>query len=824
MSRIGLALSGGGFRATLYHLGVIRYLRDTKMLSEISHITCVSGGSIMATHLVLNWDRYNGTEQEFDKAAEELLDFIRMDIRNRVVRRFPLASVANNLRFLVKRKRTRRLTRSGLLETHYEKFLYGDKCLYELPAFPQLHILATNVNEGCLCSFTRSGLLVQRRMPDGSKHFELVSSALATISMAVTASSAFPGFFPPLLLKAEDVGAEESRFPPLIFTDGGIYDNLGVRMFRWIQHSWIGHNSPFRSNDFIHPENSSEIMKKAKGAEEVSPLSRLVDLVQKYSSENNLSNLNSKNISEALWNVIVHEQLYKDPLFQDLELQEEQAADLHHLAKSGRALDYGDHLWLNKCLVNTAYHIATGDPLLKSINTEFDAVIVSDAGKQFTISHRTRSGGLLGTAMRASDILMDRVWQLENDHFKSEPDFIFVPMHETMHLADDPNALHPEIQKQVKNARTDLDRFSELEMSGLIRHGYGVMRKVSKLHPELFGENLQSDPPWDPTFIKDENNTSLDSPSQVTLQARELQGASHRQILGNFLSFRDWPTYVFLPLILFLIIGVPYFAYDKFKIARRSTMIIDTFRYSNPDYQLVMELAQHHPVSGDWEPLPVEEVPEIKPPNIGEFDFLTDTRVIDMRNWKRQSQEPNYRFISYRRLLVRRNEIENSADQPEKKEGILRFQQFVPIRDISMRCDTKELNPIFRIKPQKNRIGVDGYLSELEFDLSNVPVGDHFPVGYETMFPEYRREMDKERLVIPIVAKTHLVSFWVILPVDHPYESFKLVKYETESPTDVDAVEPTYNFQMKDGSLFGWMVVAPQEKHSYECEWTWREE
>ena len=44
MSRIGLALSGGGFRAALYHLGVIRYLRDAGILPQITHITAVSGG------------------------------------------------------------------------------------------------------------------------------------------------------------------------------------------------------------------------------------------------------------------------------------------------------------------------------------------------------------------------------------------------------------------------------------------------------------------------------------------------------------------------------------------------------------------------------------------------------------------------------------------------------------------------------------------------------------------------------------------------------------------------------------------------------------
>src|ERR1700757_907000 len=90
-NKIGLALSGGGFRGTLYHLGLVRFLRDAGILPQVTHITSVSGGSILAAHLVINWDRYNGSPSEFEAAASELLAFVRLDVRNRVARRYPLA-------------------------------------------------------------------------------------------------------------------------------------------------------------------------------------------------------------------------------------------------------------------------------------------------------------------------------------------------------------------------------------------------------------------------------------------------------------------------------------------------------------------------------------------------------------------------------------------------------------------------------------------------------------------------------------------------------------------------------------------------------------
>ena len=123
---------------------------------------------------------------------------------------------------------------------------------------------------------------------------------------------------------------------------------------------------------------------------------------------------------------------------------------------------------------------------------EFDTVIVSDAGKEFYVSHQTTGGGLLATGMRASDILMDRVWRLEVDHFSAKG-LVFAPISTTVNLADDPEALHPQIQRQVAVMRTDLDKFDDLEISGLIRQGYGVMRQACRLRHDLFGDNL----PWD---------------------------------------------------------------------------------------------------------------------------------------------------------------------------------------------------------------------------------------------------------------------------------------------------------------------------------------
>ena len=147
MPSIGLALSGGGFRATLYHLGVIRYLRDAGILPMVTDIASVSGGSIVGAHLVLNWARYNGDDAAFAEAAGEVVRFVQHDVRNRIVRRLPLLLP---LRALAKGGgwSAGGFTPNALLERAYREFLYGDKRLFELPESPGLHILSTNVSDG----------------------------------------------------------------------------------------------------------------------------------------------------------------------------------------------------------------------------------------------------------------------------------------------------------------------------------------------------------------------------------------------------------------------------------------------------------------------------------------------------------------------------------------------------------------------------------------------------------------------------------------------------------------------------------------------------
>jgi predicted acylesterase/phospholipase RssA len=490
INRFGLALSGGGMRAVLYHLGLVRFLRDAEILPRVTHISAVSGGSIFAAHLVLNWDRYNGSPNEFDAAASEVLSFVSLDVRNRIVRRFPLCLPALWPRRLLGLS-NRKLTLTGLLEYHYERYLYGDTSLFELPERPQLHMLATNLSEGCLCSFNRHGLLMMHRQSEHAIRIERIHTGLATVPMAVTASSAFPGFFPPLELTGADVGASGGEFGRQSYTDGGVFDNLGVRLFRCLERPLLA-ETPLSSDDFLDFQSVVGALCAAGKSAEETPFRRLGQIMVAACSRPDLLSLTSPERSGGadlqpingpgqvgsrtpvpsstpdvgkgdgqefvlpiLGDVLRHYQLQREPLLTGLKPVDPDADALLHASRSGgRVLEASDQVWLNRHLLEAAFRQATGHPCFRRLDSVLDGTLVSDVGKRFQVRGNQRAGGVIRTALRSTDIVMDRVWQLETETFQDSPSFVFAPITEVVDLAEDSTAMHPEIQRQAVNIRT----------------------------------------------------------------------------------------------------------------------------------------------------------------------------------------------------------------------------------------------------------------------------------------------------------------------------------------------------------------------------------
>jgi NTE family protein len=68
---IGLALSGGGFRATLFHVGSLWRLNEMGILKKLNRVSSISGGSITAGVLALAWKDLNFDGQGIARGFDE---------------------------------------------------------------------------------------------------------------------------------------------------------------------------------------------------------------------------------------------------------------------------------------------------------------------------------------------------------------------------------------------------------------------------------------------------------------------------------------------------------------------------------------------------------------------------------------------------------------------------------------------------------------------------------------------------------------------------------------------------------------------------------
>ncbi|PYE30632.1 NTE family protein [Rhizobium sp. PP-WC-1G-195] len=205
--KLGLALSGGGFRAAAFHLGCFTALKEVGLLYKLDLLTCVSGGSIAGGFLVANW------------SSNSVLEDFRTYLSTQSI---AVSSVVGGLFSPFE-------TRLEKLAQAYDRDLFHEKTLGSLAGGPRIYFNATNLATGNMFFFVAGKSVAEGVSSEAEMGDHDTGTTLAEqfpISHAVAASSAFPPVFPPLRLDADVYPSAATEYVTL--TDGGVYDNLGV--------------------------------------------------------------------------------------------------------------------------------------------------------------------------------------------------------------------------------------------------------------------------------------------------------------------------------------------------------------------------------------------------------------------------------------------------------------------------------------------------------------------------------------------------------------------------------------------------------------------
>ncbi len=274
LGKAGLALSGGGFRASLYHIGVLARLAELDMLRHVEVISCVSGGSIVGAYYYLEVRRLLQSKPDEEITRDDYVEAVR-NVESGFV-----AGVQRNLRMRMmlepgsnwKALTSRDSTTTDRLADLYERELYArirdekfgakERYIQDLliqPAgiptgerfsprydnwrrvnkVPILVLNSTTLNTCHNWQFTATFMGEPPMRGIDSKidsndrlrrmYYEDAPAGMRRIRLgrAVAASACVPGLFDPLAfdrLYQEDYAAK--------LVDGGVFDNQGASSLR----------------------------------------------------------------------------------------------------------------------------------------------------------------------------------------------------------------------------------------------------------------------------------------------------------------------------------------------------------------------------------------------------------------------------------------------------------------------------------------------------------------------------------------------------------------------------------------------------------------
>jgi NTE family protein len=218
-----LCLSGGGYRAALFHLGALLRLHEAGTLHDIRLLSSVSGGSIASAWLLTRFRQQDRAFADWCRAIDfkaEVVETFRA-VASRDLRTLPVL-LTLPFNWAMPGPRVRMLQRSY-------RDIFGELPIAQLPKQPQFVFCATDITFGVNWVFSRERV--------GDYLAGYLRNHRATLAEAVAASSSFPPIFGPMRIRASAADFRRGGYrgpdadalrEQIQLSDGGVYDNLAM--------------------------------------------------------------------------------------------------------------------------------------------------------------------------------------------------------------------------------------------------------------------------------------------------------------------------------------------------------------------------------------------------------------------------------------------------------------------------------------------------------------------------------------------------------------------------------------------------------------------
>jgi NTE family protein len=215
---VGFCLSGGGYRAMLFHAGAIFRMNELGLLRRLDRVSSVSGGSMTAAALAIAYPKlqFDGNDRATNLTTTFLAPILAqasdsIDVSSAFAGLNPFASAA--------------ATAAKSYDTHLTKGML----LADLPTKPLFVFNATSLMTGATMRFRQDYV--------ADYHIGELTGVRVPLADVVAASAAFPPFLSPATVDISSGTPVPATMGPLahppftrtaVLTDGGVYDNMGT--------------------------------------------------------------------------------------------------------------------------------------------------------------------------------------------------------------------------------------------------------------------------------------------------------------------------------------------------------------------------------------------------------------------------------------------------------------------------------------------------------------------------------------------------------------------------------------------------------------------
>lgn len=271
--KIGIALSGGGFRASVFHIGVFEALAKNGYLNNIKHISTVSGGSFtVALIFKLNNNKWPTDKEYLENVLPKLKEyFVDIGVGKKAIIRL----------FFYPKHWLNFFSRANIVADTLKKDWGITNNLSELPDIPVWDINSTTVETGKNWRFSKSKM--------GDYKFGYIINPNYLIADAVASSSAFPGFIGRFSINVSNysdwhefdwdnkIFKKKNKtiiFDKLHLSDGGLYNNLGEEALI----DKLG-ETLIKDINFLIVSDATQALKILKSKSVLNPLGRTLRLI-----------------------------------------------------------------------------------------------------------------------------------------------------------------------------------------------------------------------------------------------------------------------------------------------------------------------------------------------------------------------------------------------------------------------------------------------------------------------------------------------------------------------------------------------------------------